>query len=528
MLRLRLFTPIRLPSSRRHLFTTTSTKMASSSSRTYADALARLSLLQSNRAVTSLFTADSSSSTKDLNALAIPEMLAWLARAGYTPSSLYDSGIRVVHVAGTKGKGSVAAQVASIIEKATGRKVGLYTSPHVVSVRERIRINGVPVSREVFGRYFFEVWDRLSEVARREGMKEEDVDGAGGKPFYFRFLTILGVHVFVSEGVKDVVLECGIGGEYDATNVVDENVVTAAVVTQLGLDHVGMLGDTVEKIAWNKAGVFKRGVKGFTRRLDGQPGVMRVLRERAEEKGALLVEVGDEVVQAWEGVEGARLRGPFQKDNMALAVGAAREHLIRTGVEFEGEFGKEGTGYAELLASMPDAFQVGLREASLRGRSEIFTDGDGVRWFLDGAHTDDSLAGVSKWFAQQQAETDDVRVLLFNQQERDVATLLGALLRPTEARFTHAIFTRNEETPAEPGSPRDMAVQNQAAETFRGARPDTAVSVTDSVSSAVEQIKEIAVEAKKHGKGCVVLATGSFHLVGAVLRTIDHESDDLD
>ncbi|AEO69941.1 uncharacterized protein THITE_2096971 [Thermothielavioides terrestris NRRL 8126] len=585
----------------------------------YAAALARLAQLQSNRAVTSLFdkapappagtgtgsgtgTGTGSDTDKpaapaaaDLNALAIPEMLAWLRRAGYSGSSLADAGVRCVHVAGTKGKGSVSALIAAILAQyGTARTgagtgagagteagdvqargvsvgpVGLYTSPHVLSPRERIVLDGEPLAPARFARYVEELWARFTRAARDEAAAAaarrggplgagssngDDAGGGGGeaagglgslseaelaeldgpatKPFYFRFLTILALHVFLAEGARSAVVECGIGGEYDATSALllppsdgGDGAVSAAVVTQLGLDHVGMLGDTVEKIAWHKSGVFKPGVKAFTRRLPAaQAGVMEVLRARAREKGATLVEVRDEDVEAWGGVEGARLQGPFQKHNMALAVHAAREHLLRIGVRFEGRFGTDEWS----LSDIPPEFVRGLKEASLRGRCEVFEDADGVMWHLDGAHTDDSLAGVGRWFAGR-TRGDSVRVLLFNQQERDPGPLLGALFAGAQAQqdtdgqpvFTHAIFTRNEEQKPADGEERDLSAQTKAAAAVRDLGTTTQVTVRDAVQTAVNEVRAIAAQARKDGKSCQVLVTGSFHLVGPVLKTISN------
>ncbi|KAK0630202.1 Mur ligase [Bombardia bombarda] len=530
----------------------------SSSSHTYDEALARLAQLQSNRTIVNLFEPSTTNPPADLNALAIPEMVAWLGRAGYTPADLAAAGLRCVHVAGTKGKGSVSTLVASILRQytsasassfssssssssssasAAGPAVGTYTSPHLVSVRERILLDGRPIPRGLFARYFFEVWDRLTQAAKEAGDKEVadgDHDGPATKPFYFRFLTILALHVFVREGVRSAVVECGIGAEYDSTNVLPAEAVTAAVVTQLGVDHVAMLGDTVEKIAWHKAGVFKKGVRGFTRRLEGGEGegVMRVLRERAREKGVKeLVEVCDGDVERWKGVEGARLEGPFQKRNMALAVAAAREHLMKMGVRFEGSFGEEG--YA--LDEMPAEFERGLREAELRGRCEVYKDGEGVEWFIDGAHTVDSIAGVGQWFAGKSksstiGDSDGVRVLLFNQQERDPTMLLGALLTAANKEagaaapaFTHAIFTRNEETaPTKDEPERDLAVQTKGRDTLQTFGSGTEAVILNAVQPSAKLIRNIARQAKKDDKTCKVLVTGSFHLVGAVLKTIDH------
>ncbi|KAI1137245.1 FolC bifunctional protein [Hypoxylon sp. FL0543] len=535
----------------------------STMSRTYEDALRRLDSIQSNRAVTSLFSpppppppptltptpAPSSSSAKstaqDLNAQAIPEMLAWAQRAGITQSDL--ARLKCIHVAGTKGKGSVCAFLTAILTQPDAAriagKVGTYTSPHLISVRERIQLDGRPISRALFAQYFFEVWDALTAAARAEaatsrshqggseGLSEEELEGPATKPFYFRFLTLVALRAFAGEGVRSAVVECGIGGEHDSTNILPPEAVSAAVVSQLGVDHVGMLGDTLPRIAWHKAGVMKRGRKCFTRRLeagDDAAEAMRVLRRRAQEKGAVLVEIEDGEVEEWGGVRGAEeagsLEGGFQKYNQALALRAASEHLrILTG---EPDTRPED----EKLADLGERFADGLRAARLRGRCETREDGD-FTWLVDGAHTAESLEEVAKWFAGKREALPDAKlVLLFNQQERDVAKLLGALLEgirnaseaPKEAGigiFDYAVFTRNDlrrRTPDEPE--RDLSVQRAAADAMHRLCPHTRTAVVDNVADAVEKVK-----AEQHNGGgkVAVLATGSLHLVGALLRTLE-------
>ncbi|KAJ9151695.1 Folylpolyglutamate synthase [Coniochaeta hoffmannii] len=497
--------------------------------RSYDEALTLLATLQSNRAITSLFTppptTSPSSPKPDLNAQAIPEMLLWLKRAGYTPSDL--APLKTIHVAGTKGKGSVSALATSILTRypAVAGRVGTYTSPHVVSVRERIMLDGQPISRELFASYFFQLWDRFAESARADGREEE-----GCRPFYFRFLTILAWHVFLSEGVRSAVVECGIGGEYDATNVIPAEAVTAAVVTQLGIDHVAMLGDTVEKIAWHKAGIFKPGVKSFTMKLEGRDGVMEVLRERAEEKGAPLVEVPYQKVLEWEGVEGARLGGDFQKFNMALAVAAVREHLVRLGHVFdEGPFARDDYS----LKDMPREFVDGLRNASLRGRCEVIKDeANAIEWYVDGAHTDESLEAAGKWFGCAANDLPRVvPVLVFNQQERDSQHLLKVLLHTVERTrcsnmgpFQLAIFCRNEEEEPAEGETRDLSVQEANARTFRDwDKSKVCAAWTETaVKPALKAIADHAREWKRQGYTTQVLVTGSFHLVGAVIKNVEH------
>ncbi|KAK1254918.1 hypothetical protein MKX08_008913 [Trichoderma sp. CBMAI-0020] len=476
--------------------------------RDYNAALEKLALLQSNRIVTSLFESSEKKSPEDLNALAIPEMLEWLRRGGYTPQDLVR--MRHIHVAGTKGKGSVCAYATAVLAKY--RPVGTYTSPHLVNVRERIAINGEPVGKEAFASAFFEVWDRLTDAAVREGMAPAEAEGTASKPFYFRFLTILAWHIFLKEGIKDVVIECGIGGEYDSTNVLPAEAVSAAVISQLGIDHVAMLGDTVEKISWHKAGILKPGVKGFTLKLDEQPGVMKVLRERAAEKKAELVEVENEGIERWGGVSGL-LKGDFQKKNQALAVMAVREHL--------------GMREDEPLENIPEKMVEGLQEAKLRGRCEVVNDGT-AEWLLDGAHTKDSLEEVAKWSIQHHSSTDDPLILVFNQQERNISQLLTDFVEAAKREagkqsiFQHAIFTRNEIPRPPDGELRDIDVQKQAAETMRNLLPGCEVQIFDNAADTVAEAKRLAQAQDDSGsRKKRILVTGSLHLVGSVLQILE-------
>jgi folylpolyglutamate synthase len=478
--------------------------------RTYPTALRLLNSLQSNFAVTSLFKPEPAASNepkRDLNAQAIPEMLHWLKRAGYTPEDL--APLKTIHIAGTKGKGSVTALCTSILLRypAAGR-VGTYTSPHIVSVRERIMLDGQPISQELFTKYFFELWDRFEASALEAG--ETDVEGPGSKPFYFRYLTIMAWHVFLREGVRSMVMECGIGGEYDATNVIPSTAVTAAVVTKLGIDHVAMLGDTVDKIAWHKSGIFKPGVKAFL--LAPQEGMDKV-RERASEKGAGLVEVHDQLSKDPLLAE-AKLQGPYVSHNMTLAAYAVREHLGLLGEHIS--FGKD---------NVPPELAEALQSTSLRGRSENFVDEpNNLEWYLDGAHTHDSLDGVAQWWIaelERGAKDTQRTCLLFNQQERDAGRLLSTMAKSIRHGFDLAVFSRNELDLVDGKPAGDLNVQLDACKTMRQLDRRTLAVSQSSVRAAVDVIRNYSTVAKEDGKTCKVLVTGSFHLVGAVLRRVD-------
>ncbi|OAX81349.1 hypothetical protein ACJ72_04302 [Emergomyces africanus] len=209
--------------------------------RNYEDAIVALNSLQSNFAIVNAIR----QAGPNMNLQAIPEMIEWCQKIGYQPSDL--NRLNLIHIAGTKGKGSTCAFISSILSQYlrsapesfppdTPRprisKVGLYTSPHLRFVRERIQINNEPLSEQQFAKYFFEIWDRLEASAKATGMDPAD---PASKPVYFRFLTLMAFHTYICEGVDAAIIECGIGGEYDTTNIIDRPIVTG--ITSLGIDH---------------------------------------------------------------------------------------------------------------------------------------------------------------------------------------------------------------------------------------------------------------------------------------------------
>lgn len=154
--------------------------------------------------------------------------------------------------------------------------VGLYTSPHLVQVRERIRLDGKPISEDLFAKYFWQVWDRLEENEKRKNPEMTPM-----RPVYFRYLTILAYHIFLTLQVKCTILEVGIGGRYDSTNIVPKPIVTG--ITTLGLDHTALLGNTIEEIAYQKAGIFKPGCEAVS--VMQTEGAIKVLEDEAKKLG---------------------------------------------------------------------------------------------------------------------------------------------------------------------------------------------------------------------------------------------------
>ena len=377
------------------------------------------------------------------DAASVREMRAYLARVGYAPPDL--DRLNIVHVAGTKGKGSACAFVDSILARyrqrgGPPRRVGLFTSPHLIAVRERIRIDSTPISEELFARYFFQVWDRLE--ANRD--VAADAAAPGSRPIYSRYLTLLSYHVFLSEGVDAAVYETGIGGEYDATNVVEHPVATG--ISTLGIDHVFVLGDTVEKIAWHKAGIMKPGSPAFT--IEQVPSATEVLKKRAGDKGVDL-----KVLDIDPRLAAVKIRpdAAFQKKNATLAVALAEATLKKLDPSFAP------------ADPLPQEFVDGLEQVVWRGRCEVKHE-DSVIWHVDGAHTVDSLKMAARWFVGECAHHPAAgpRVLIFNQQGRSEAVdFLDGLCNtvnkadPAGTGFEHVIFCTNV-TYAKAGYKRGM------------------------------------------------------------------------
>lgn len=229
--------------------------------------------------------------------------------------------LRFIHIAGTKGKGSTAAMIASIL-RAAGFKVGLYTSPHLISFRERIRINGEMISEDQVCDLVTQIRPRVDELKRHE-------DQVGILSF-FDVYTTLGILFFWIEKVDFAVLEVGMGGRLDATNVVQPLV---SVITQISYDHTLSLGNTIESIATEKAGIIKD--NGYVVTSPQVPEALEIIRSTCAEKKARLFEVGvdihfrkDDGLFSVSGIFGeyGNLRMPLIGDhqliNAATAVGA--------------------------------------------------------------------------------------------------------------------------------------------------------------------------------------------------------------
>ena len=351
----------------------------------------------------------------------------------------------IVHVAGTKGKGSTCAMVESCL-RSSGLRTGLFTSPHLVCPTERIRINGVPVSREAY----------LSEFS---GCLEE-LQGANGGALPaslsgFNFLLLLAYRLFSRAALDVLVLEVSVGGLLCATNALPASKVLVSGVTLLDYDHMALLGSTLEEIAAQKAGIFRPGVPAVAVR-PHSPSVAGVLEAVARGQGTPLQWSSEEAfASACPGGRQPRLslQGRFQLGNAALAASLVdialqrlRDCIAGSGLGSEGAAAAAAAAAASaaappadyrFAAPLPQGTLDGLATASWPGRAQrvalpLSAAGPQITLFLDGAHTPMSMAEVCLWFRgclreQQQAGPAACALIFYCGRDKVPGALMASL-----------------------------------------------------------------------------------------------------
>jgi dihydrofolate synthase/folylpolyglutamate synthase len=358
--------------------------------------------------------------------------------------------LRILHVAGTNGKGSTCAMAAEALRQA-GHRTGLYTSPHLVRFNERIALDGEDIADDELS--------RITGAIRRACPWHDEADD-GERLTYFEFATLVALLHFAERAADAVVLEVGLGGRFDATNAV---VPLACAVTPIGLDHVDLLGDTLDAIAREKAGIMKRGVPVVVARAQ-RPEAMAALLDEAERRGAPLT-----VAEAAHGGPIA-LAGPHQAGNAALAAAALR--LLR------------GAG----VAVAEESIARGIAPARWPGRLERV---DGV--LLDGAHNADGAAALAAALAALYPGRP-AEIVFGVLADKDHAAMLRALA--PAARALHLVA---------PQTPRARAPATYRA---LAARLVGTVDEHDSVEDAIRCARR---GAGREGIACVA---GSLYLVG--------------
>jgi dihydrofolate synthase/folylpolyglutamate synthase len=382
---------------------------------------------------------------------------------------------RSLLIAGTNGKGSTASTLASILT-ASGMRTGLYTSPHLVRANERIRIDGEEIADDAFGSLYARVHTAAEKLVRDGKLPQE--------PSFFEILTAQALLYFDEEKVDVAVLEVGMGGRLDATNIVDP---LLSIVTDISLDHMEWLGSTIAAITREKAGILRRG--GTLIALPQHPEANHVLGEVAAELKAHTVDAtaymppsgtpptGFYSIEAFGATVkvDSPLIGAHQRRNVALAIAAAVELASAQGFPIT-----------------PESLAGGIRQTHWAARLERIRK-NGVDWILDVAHNPAGAealrAGLSDLLKESKSQT-----LVFSCLRDKPAGEMAKILFPL---FEKVIL-------APINSPRAATmVDLEAAAKATGCLPISAGSVVEALEWA-----------EKRGPGGVVVVSGSVYLVG--------------
>jgi dihydrofolate synthase/folylpolyglutamate synthase len=371
-----------------------------------------------------------------------------------------DQGLRVVHVAGSKGKGSVCLFAESSL-LAAGKRTGVFTSPHLHSWTERFRLCGEPVESGVLA----------SAVSRLrphvEWLREHDPINS---PTFFDATTAAALLIFAEANLDIVILEVGLGGRLDSTNIVSPE---ATCITSIELEHTDKLGDTIEAIAGEKAGIIKPGVPCYIGALP--PGAEAVVRTRAASLGAPVLKLGDEIEVVGQGE--LQVLGEHQVGNASLALAI----VAALNVTDPGD-----------LASI----RRGLAAAKLPGRMELLSEKPWV--MVDGAHTGASARALAKVLAAN--GVGRTTLLLSVSADKDLEAIFSALLPVVDDVVV---------TCADPH--RSMPAKALAS-LLIGHRPDLTVRTIADPSEAASEALKAARE------GSALVAAGSIYLAAVALN----------
>lgn len=385
--------------------------------------------------------------------------------------------IEAVHVAGTKGKGSTCHMIAAMLAHA-GYRTGLYTSPHFVNIRERISINGKLISERDFT-------GLMAKIAPAVKRLERD------SPTFFEIMTAAAFLHFVNNKVDFAVLETGLGGRLDSTNVVKPLV---CGITSISYDHVAQLGNTLEKIAEEKAGIFKRGVPVIS--APQPPSVKRVLRKAAETVGCPLRILGEDIEFSYR-FESSRATGPHTRVCMSTPT-TRFDHLQ---VPLLGEHQAHNCGVALGIVDairrasyeIPEQDAIdGLAKVRVEGRLELIRELP--RTIVDAAHNAASVAALMRAIGQN-VSYDSMVVIFGCSMDKDI----DGMLDQVQLGADKVIFTRT-------GTPRSVDPHDLHAR-------------FSEKSAKMAQFTETLREAYQIACNCVsredlICITGSVHLVG--------------
>jgi len=322
---------------------------------------------------------------------------------------------KTIHVTGTNGKGSVSALLAGILQ-ASGIHAGFYSSPHLVSYTERVRVDGQPVSEDEFAAGLTKVRALVAQML---------AEGAEC-PTQFEVLTALAFDLFAAHGVEYAVIEVGLGGTLDSTNVITPEV---AVITNVTFEHAAVLGGTIESIADNKAGIIKEGVPVVTA-AQGLP--LEIIRQRAAEKNADIFVAGADFSAEPRGCDGRHQQLAFTSALLGIAAEPFALHLL-------GSYQVENAAVAIMTAYLLHNGDARIDTPTIREAVRLVTwparferlEEAGQSIIVDGAHNPAGMRSLRT--SLDTVFPAEERVLLLGiLRDKDISTMLQTILRPND------------------------------------------------------------------------------------------------
>ncbi len=425
-----------------------------------------------------------------------------------------------VHVAGTNGKGSTVSMIASVL-KAAGIRTGTFTSPHLVSFTERIQVDGERISEE--------------DVLRLAVDIRERVESAGDlNPTFFEFVTAMALIYFREQGVEWAVVETGMGGRFDATNVISPDI---TVITPVGLDHREFLGETLPEIAYEKAGIIKEGIPLVLAPQAGE--ALNTILKAAKEKNAPVYKYGDDFKAEIQEMTKEGVRFDYMSSGLNSQP-ATRNPQPST--EIKGLFspltgscqainGAVAVRTAEIVLKsyrtddIPGVIRSGLSGTYWPGRCEL-VDFKGMPVLLDGAHNPEAAHALSETLSNvylsscRTGNYDDLILIFGAMADKDIKEILSPLLPLARTIiFTSPSYGRSEkpETLLRIArgqvstfniNPDSSSAEDKNGQLCQMLRPDPSFNATSDIKEAIE------LAGRLYRKGDLIVVTGSFYTVG--------------
>lgn len=380
-----------------------------------------------------------------------------------------------VHVAGTKGKGSICAFTSNILRQ-KGYRVGLYTSPHILTTRERIVLNGNMIKEDEFT----EVLSRLQKVLPKEPYKEFT---------FFEIYTLIAMLYFDIKKADFAVFETGLGGRLDATNVVNAEV---CGISPISYDHMQFLGDTIEKIAREKSGIIKRDAKCIVS--PQREEAFSVIRDKCMKEKASFFLVGKDIRYS---IKSSNMEGTHFSVKGIL--GEYKDCYVNMPGEFQASNAATAIGICEALLGERDSdektFEEGIRKTFLSGRMEIISQKPII--MIDGAQNEDSAKNL-KYSVEHSFKYDKLILLLGISKDKDIEGVCRHLTTIADEIILTQAFT------------------NRAADPrlIRGYTKNKPTKITGNVKEA------IGIALKKASDKDMILATGSFFVIAELKKLL--------